>query len=70
MQMIEKMAWNKDGARHAQVDCHCAVPRVTPAAISAPTLSSDEHMSVRVGSLVEIIQDTDTPRSPASGECL
>lgn len=38
MHSKEKMAWNKDGALHAQVDCHCPVPRVIPAAISAPIL--------------------------------
>ena len=35
---MEKIAWKRDGARHAQVDCHWLVPRVTPAAIRAPTL--------------------------------
>ena len=39
MQITENIAWKKHGARHAQVDCHCAVPSVTPAAISAPTLT-------------------------------
>lgn len=38
MQSKEKMAWKREGARQAHVDCHCPVPRVIPAAISAPTL--------------------------------
>jgi hypothetical protein len=38
MQMTAKMAWNAEGARHAQVEFHLPVPSVTPAASSAPTL--------------------------------
>lgn len=38
IQAREKMPWNNDGARHAQVEFHWPVPRVIPAAINAPTL--------------------------------
>jgi hypothetical protein len=38
MHSNEKMAWKSEGALHAQVDCHCPVPRVIPAAIRAPIL--------------------------------
>jgi hypothetical protein len=38
MQSIEKIPWNNEGARHAQVEFHVPVPRVIPAARSAPTL--------------------------------
>jgi hypothetical protein len=36
--ITEKIPWKSDGALHAQVDAHCPVPRVIPAAINAPTL--------------------------------
>jgi len=38
MQRIAQIAWKKDGARQAQVEFHCPVPKVTPAATRAPTL--------------------------------
>lgn len=38
MHSSEKMPWNSEGARHAQVESHDPVPRVIPAAIKAPTL--------------------------------
>jgi hypothetical protein len=38
MHRSEKMPWKSDGARQAQVESHDPVPRVMPAAISAPTL--------------------------------
>jgi len=38
MQSSEKIPWNSEGARHAQVEFHVPVPRVIPAARSAPTL--------------------------------
>lgn len=37
IEMIAKIPWNRDGARHAHVDSHCPVPSVMPAAIRAPT---------------------------------
>ena len=36
--IAEKIPWKSDGALQAQVDAHCPVPRVIPAAINAPTL--------------------------------
>lgn len=39
MQRNEKMPWNSEGARQAQVEFHVPVPRVMPAAINAPTLN-------------------------------
>lgn len=38
MHSTEKMPWNSDGARQAQVDSQLPVPSVMPAAMSAPTL--------------------------------
>lgn len=38
MQRIAHIAWKNEGARQAQVEFHWPVPRVTPAAINAPTL--------------------------------
>ena len=38
MHITEKMPWNSDGARQAQVDSQLPVPSVMPAAIRAPTL--------------------------------
>ena len=58
MQSTEKIACNNEGALQAQVDCHRDVPKVTPAAISAPTLSSISIYAVECGIasvLVEII---------------
>ena len=38
MQSSEKMPWNKEGSLHVQVEFQVPVPKVIPAAISAPTL--------------------------------
>jgi hypothetical protein len=51
MQSNENIAWKRDGALHAQVDCHWPVPRVTPAAIKAPMLYPDSELDEISGSV-------------------
>lgn len=72
MQRIAQIAWKKEGARQAQVEFHCPVPRVTPAAIKAPTLRVVSRASSTIGidSLVEVLQYGHSPRSPRCRECL
>lgn len=68
------MPWNRDGARHAHVDCHRPVPRVMPVAIKAPTLcvsvvtdrASAAYLLASL--LVKVIQHTDAPCTPAARE--
>jgi hypothetical protein len=60
------MAWNAEGARHAQVEFHLPVPSVTPAASRAPTLlaSNGGRCVVMLASLVEVLKDSYPPRPP------
>lgn len=71
MQSSEKIPWNNDGARQAQVDCHWPVPKVIPAAIKAPTLPQSAGIAgYGPYSLIKVIEETGAPRTPSTGECL
>jgi hypothetical protein len=71
MHANEKMPWKIDGALQAQVDCHVPVPRVIPAAISAPMLYHGQRRIIptankNVHSLIKVIERTNAPSSPAA----
>lgn len=74
MQSKEKMPWMSEGHLQAQVDCHCPVPRVIPAAIRAPTLKARSavvrHMRSAQLSLIEVVQQAHTPRTVPTRERL
>lgn len=66
MQMMAKMAWNAEGARHAHVEFHLPVPSVTPAASRAPTLraSGGSRDVAMLASLVKVLKYSHAPRPP------